>query len=159
MTTVLADRFIDAGRFVIVTDVDDVAMMVCAPAAGAAGLWFAAHQAHGALVGQWMRSDADVVVSVGPTYTQAEHEALFGQLPSQVRLLRVLIDAPLSATRERVRADHRRGASRERDFHEPAHAHYRALMSEIPADLTFDSGDITAARIAMSIYEATQLTD
>jgi hypothetical protein len=32
-------------------------------------------------------------------------------------------------------------------------------MSEIPADLTYDSGAMTAARIAMSIYEATQLTD
>jgi hypothetical protein len=62
-----------------------------------------------------------------------------------------LIDAPLSATWERVQADHRRGASRERDFHEAAHARYRALMSEIPADLTFDSGDMTAAKIAMSI--------
>jgi hypothetical protein len=66
----------------------------------------------------------------------------------------VLIDAPLSATWERVQADHRRGTSRERDFHEAAHARCRALM--IPADLTFDSGDMTAATIAMSIYEATQ---
>jgi hypothetical protein len=32
-------------------------------------------------------------------------------------------------------------------------------MSEIPADLTYDSGAMTAAKIAMSIYEATQLTD
>lgn len=159
VATVLADRFIDAGRSVIIADVDEVAMMVCAPGAGATGLWFAAHRAHGALVGQWLRSDADVVIRVGPIYTQAEHDALFGQLPSEVRLLRVVIDAPLSATWERVQADHRRGTSRERDFHEAAHARYRALMSEIPADLTFDSGDMTAATIAMLIYEATQLTD
>ena len=47
----------------------------------------------------------------------------------------------------------------ERDIHEAAHARYRALMSGIAVDLTFDSGDMTAAKIAMSIYEATQLTD
>jgi hypothetical protein len=108
---------------------------------------------------QWMRSDADVVISVGPIYAQAEHDALFGQLPSEVQLLRVLIDAPLAVTWERAQADHLRSASRERDFHEAAHARYRALTSEIPADLTFDSGYMTAAKIAMSIYDATQLTD
>jgi hypothetical protein len=32
-------------------------------------------------------------------------------------------------------------------------------MSKIPTDLTFDYGDMTAATIAMLIYEATQLTD
>jgi adenylylsulfate kinase-like enzyme len=31
VATVLADRFIDAGRSVIIADVDEVAMMVCAP--------------------------------------------------------------------------------------------------------------------------------
>ena len=41
------------GRSVVVADVDDVAAMVGPPGAGAAGLWFAAHEAHGALVGQW----------------------------------------------------------------------------------------------------------
>jgi hypothetical protein len=106
-----------------------------------------------------MRSDADVVISVGPIYTEAEHDALFGQLPSEVQPLRVLIDAPLPVTWERAQADQLRSASRERDFHEAAHARYRALMSQIPADLTYDSGDMTVTKIAMSIYEATQLTD
>jgi hypothetical protein len=45
-----------------------------------------------------MRSDADVVISVGPIYTQAEHDALFGQIPWEVQPLRVLIDARLSVT-------------------------------------------------------------
>jgi hypothetical protein len=40
-----------------------------------------------------VRSDADVVISVGPTYTQAEHDALFGQLASEVQLVQMLIDA------------------------------------------------------------------
>jgi hypothetical protein len=65
--------------------------------------------------------------------------------------------APLPVTWEPAQADHPRGVSRERDF--AAHSRYRALMSEISADLTFDSGAMTAAKIAMSIDEATQLTD
>lgn len=158
VANLLAERCIGTGRTVVIADVDDVAAMVCAPGAGATGLWFAAHQAHGALVSQWMRSEADVVISVGPIYTQAEHDALFARLPTGVRFLRVLIDAPLSTTWARAQADQRRGASRQRDFHEAAHARYRALMPEIPADVTFDSAETTAAEIATAIYAAADLT-
>lgn len=154
VANLLAGRYISAGRTVVVVDVDDVAAMVCAPGAGATGLWFAAHQTHGALVSQWMRSEADVVISVGPIYTRDECDALFAQLPAGVRVLRVLIDAPLSATWGRVQADQRRGASRQREFHEAAHARYRALMPKIPADLTVDSAETTAADIATEIYVA-----
>lgn len=107
----LADHYISAGRTFVIADVDDVAAMVCTPGAGATGLWFAAHQAHGALVSQWMRSEADVVISVGPIYSQAERDALFAPLPAEARVLEVLIDAPLSTTWARVQADQRRGAS------------------------------------------------
>ncbi|MFY1695126.1 MULTISPECIES: adenylyl-sulfate kinase [unclassified Solwaraspora] len=44
----LADLLTDAGRTVVVVDVDEVAAMVRRPGAGAGGLWFAAHEAHGA---------------------------------------------------------------------------------------------------------------
>lgn len=155
----LAKDCVSTGRTVVIADVDDVAAMVCAPGAGAAGLWFAAHQAHGALVGQWMQSDVDVVISVGPIYTRAERDALFGQLPPTARPIRVLIDAPLSATWQRVTADTRRGASRQRDFHESAHARYRALMPDIPTDLTFNSGDTGAADIATAILRAAGIAD
>lgn len=154
VASLLAQLSGSAGSSVVVADVDDVAAMVCPPGAGAAGLWFAAHEAHGVLVGQWMRSQADVVISVGPVYTEAERDALFSQLPPGVRVLRVLIDAPLSTTWERVRADQRQGASGRRDFHEAAHARFQRLRSGIPADLTFDSTDKPAATIAAEIYAA-----
>ena len=150
----LAENCVRSGRTVVIADVDGVAAMVGAPGAGAAGLWFAAHQAHGALVGQWMQSNVDVVISVGPIYTQAERDALFGQLPPTSQLIRVLIDAPLSATWQRVTADKQRGASRQRHFHESAHARYRSLMPDIPTDLTLDSGDTSAADIAATILRA-----
>lgn len=105
----LVERCASSGRTSVVVDVDDVAAMVGRPGAAAAGLWFAAHKAHGALVAQWLRSDVDVVIAVGPIYTRAEQDALFGVLPSEIRPCRVLIDAPLSATWERVSADNRRG--------------------------------------------------
>lgn len=147
----LAEHCIRIGHTVVIADVDDVAAMVGAPGAGAAGLWFAAHQAHGALVGQWMQSKVDVVISVGPIYTQAERDALFGQLPPGAQPIRVLIDAPLSVTWQRVTADVQRGISRQRDFHESAHARYRSLMPDIPAELTFNSGDTSAADIVTAI--------
>ena len=50
----LAEHCVSSGRTVVIADVDDAAAMVAGPGAGAVGLWFAAHQAHGALVGQWM---------------------------------------------------------------------------------------------------------
>jgi adenylylsulfate kinase-like enzyme len=154
----LAERCVAAGRTVVIADVDDVAAMVCPPGAGATGLWFAAHEAHGALVAQWMRSDVDLVISVGPVYTSAENDALFGRLPAGARVLRVLVDAPLSVTWARVGADPRRGLSRQRDFHKSAHARYRALLADIPTDLVFDSATTPAGDIATAIDAAAGLT-
>jgi hypothetical protein len=153
----VADRFaehcVSTGRTVVIADVDDVAAMISGPEAGGVGLWFAAHQAHGALVGQWMKSDADVVISVGPIYIEAESEALFEQLPPSAVPIRVLIDAPLAATWDRVKDDPRRGASRERDFHQLAHARYRSLLPHIPRDLTVDSSELHAEEIVPRILQ------
>lgn len=149
----VAEHCVRTGRTVVIADVDDVADMVGDPGAGAAQLWFAAHQAHGALVAQWMQSDADVVISVGPIYTREEQSALYGRLPPDAKPLRVLIDAPLSATWQRVTEDVHRGMSRQRDFHESAHARYQSLKHQIPADLIFDSGELSAANIAGRIIE------
>ncbi|MBO0812701.1 MAG: hypothetical protein J2P23_11745 [Microlunatus sp.] len=154
----LAEQVVRTGRTAVIADVDDVADMVAAPGAGATGLWFAAHQAHGALVAQWMCSAADVVISVGPVYTAEEQAALYDRLPAGTRPLRVLIDAPLSATWERVTADVHRGMSRQRDFHESAHARYQSLKSRIPADLIFDSGELPADEIAAAVIAAAGLT-
>jgi thymidylate kinase len=155
----LAEHCVSTGRTVVIADVDDVALMVGLPGAAEAGLWLAAHQAHGALVGQWMQSNADVVISVGPVYSQAERDALFGQLPPTAQPIRVLIDAPLSVTWQRVTADESRVVSRQRDFHEYAHARYRSHMPDIPTDLSFNSGDTDASEIAGTILRAAGIDD
>ena len=147
----LAARWTQQGLTVVVADVDDVAAMVAAPGAAAAGLWSAAHEVHGVLVAQWLRSGVDVVVSVGPVYTPAEQDALLGPLPPGVRLWRVLIDAPLAVTWDRVRSDPDRGLSRDRDFHVAAHARYRSLMPGIPADVVVDSATTSADAIAAEV--------
>lgn len=140
-------------------DVDDVADMLRVPAGDDKGrLWFGAHQAHGALVGQWMRSAVDVVISVGPIYSAEEQHALDGNLPNGTEPVRVLVDAPLSATWQRVTADVGRGMSRQRDFHESAHARYRSLKDRIPADLVVDSGRLSADTIAERVLRAAGLT-
>jgi adenylylsulfate kinase-like enzyme len=90
----LARRLTGQGRTVVVVDVDDVAAMVATPGATQAGLWFAAHEAHGALVGQWMRSSVEYVVVVGPIYTAEEQAALTRALPDEAAALWVVIDAP-----------------------------------------------------------------
>lgn len=72
VAALVVETVVSKGRAVVVVDVDDVAAMVAEPGAAATGLWFAAHRAHGALVASWMMSDADVVVSVGPIFTEAE---------------------------------------------------------------------------------------
>jgi putative protein kinase ArgK-like GTPase of G3E family len=48
----LAEHCVSTGRTVVIADVDDVAAMVAGPGAGAVGLRLAAHEAHGALIGQ-----------------------------------------------------------------------------------------------------------
>ena len=48
----LARRCIASAQTVIIADVDDVAAMVVGSGAAAAGLWFAADEAHGALVAE-----------------------------------------------------------------------------------------------------------
>src|SRR3954454_16988419 len=93
------------GRTVVVADVDDVAAMVGAPGAAQAGLWFAAHEAHGALVGQWMRSAVDVVISVGPVYSEEEQTAFTRTLPDTAAVRWVVIDAPVSITLAQAQAD------------------------------------------------------
>jgi hypothetical protein len=150
----VADHCILDGFTVVIADLDDVAAMVAKPGAAASGLWSAANQAHGALVVQWVLSEVDIVISVGPIYSQAEQDALFGRLPVGTKPLRVLIDAPLEVTWQRVSADENRGLSRQRDFHATAHARFRNLMPNIPADLLFDSGNTSAGDIARAIYDA-----
>lgn len=154
VASLVAEHCVREGLTVAIADVDDVAAMVVPRGAAATGLWFAAHEAHGALVARWMRTDIDVVVSVGPIYTEAERHALFGSLPADARPLRVLIDAPLSATWQRAQADESRGLSRQRDFHVAAHERFRSLMPEIPADLVLDSGRSNASDVAASIVAA-----
>lgn len=154
VAALLADRCGGVGLTVVIVDLDDVAAMVTAPGAAAQGLWFAAHEVHGSLVARWMLTDVDVVICVGPIYSQAEQDALFGPLPPIARPWRVLIDAPLSATWQRVSADDSRGVSRQRHFHVAAHARFRSLKAGIPADLVFNSGDTSAEDIAAAIFEA-----
>ncbi len=154
VATLLAEPCARSSHTVVVADIDDVAAMVAGPGAAPTGLWFAAHEAHGALVGQWMRSSADLVIAVGPVYTQAEQDALFHPLPSDARVCRVQIDASLAVTWERVRADEGRGLSRQRDFHVAAHDRFRSLLPGIPSDLRFNSNELSAPEIAAAILRA-----
>lgn len=141
----------DAGRTVVVADVDDVAAMVGAPGAAHAGLWFAAHEAHGALVGQWMRAPVDVVIVVGPIYSKDEQAAFTRHLPDPSVARWVLIDAPVAVTFARAQADPSRGLSKDPEFHHSAHQRFRELVPGIPADMVFDSSATGAKSIASEI--------
>jgi hypothetical protein len=147
----LAKRLTGRGKTVVVVDVDDVAAMVGSPGAAAADLWFAAHEAHGALVGQWMRSAVEYVVVVGPIYTAEEQAALTGTLPDRAAVLWIVIDAPVSVTFPRAQSDPGRGLSRDPEFHHAAHRRFRELLSVIPADRMFNSEKLEAERIASEI--------
>jgi hypothetical protein len=147
----LADRLTGCGRTVVVADVDDVAGMVATPGAAEAGLWFAAHEAHGALVGQWMRSSVEYVVVVGPIYTAEEQAALTRSLPNEAVMLWIVIDATVSVTLARAQADRGRGLSRDPEFHHAAHRRFRELLPAIPADRAFDSEELGAEQIAAAI--------
>lgn len=150
----LSQRLTKDGRRVVVVDVDDVAAMVATPGAAAAGLWFAAHEAHGALVGEWMRSTVDVVIAVGPIYTDEEQTALTRTLPDNTGVRWVVIDAPVSVTFARAQADSNRGLSRDTEFHYSAHRSFRDVLPAIPAELTFDSSTSSADEIAAAIAGA-----
>jgi hypothetical protein len=149
----LTQRLTGCGHTVVVADVDDVAAMVGAPGAGEAGLWFAAHEAHGALVGQWMRSNVDYVVAVGPFWTTQERAALTRTLPDDVATLWVVIDAAVSVTLPRAQADPGRGLSRDPAFHHFAHRRFRKLLPTIPADRTLDLEALDAEQIAAAITD------
>lgn len=154
VAALLAARLTSEGSTVVLLDVDDVAGMVAHPGAGAAGLWSAAHLAHGALVGQWMRSEVDVVLAIGPIYTPAETAALLDPLPPGTRPLRVVLDATLAVALRRVTGDPSRGLSREPAFLASTHARFRAAQPDLAADAVFDSDALDAATIATSILEA-----
>ncbi len=154
----LAAHYASTGQTTVIVDVDDVADMIATPGA-VAGLWFAAHQAHGALTAAWMRSPVDVVIAVGPIYTQDERDAFFGALPPDSQACRVLVDAPVAVTWQRANADESRGASRQREFHTAAHERFRSLVADIPRDLTFDSGAVSAAAITAAIVDAVGESD
>lgn len=150
---VLARQLTERGRTVVIADLDDVAAMVGAPGAATAGLWFAAHEAHGALVGQWMRSEVDHVLVVGPIYTADEQAALTRTLPTDAAVLWVVVDAPAAVTLVRAQADPERGLSRVPDFHLAAHRRFRELLVDIPADAVFDSSERDAEQIATAILD------
>jgi len=139
------------GLTVVLLDVDDVAAMVGPPGAAAAGLWFAVHEAHGALVGQWVRADVDLVVAVGPIYTVEERAALVAHLPDAVTPVYVVIDAPVSLTLARALADPGRELSRNPEFHLAAHARFRALLPSIPRDLLLDTSTANVENIARAV--------
>jgi adenylylsulfate kinase-like enzyme len=147
----LAQRLTGCGKTVVVADVDDVAAMVARPGAAQAGLWFAAHEAHGALVGRWMRSNVEYVVVVGPIYSAEEQAALTRALPDDAAVLWVVIDAPVAVTFARAQADPERGLSRDPEFHHAAHRRFRELLPAMPADRTFDSEAMDAEQIAAAI--------
>ena len=149
----LTQHLTGRGHTVVIADVDDVAAMVGRPGAGAAGLWFAAHESHGALVGQWPRSDVDYVVAIGPFWTAEEQAALTRTLPQDMPRLWVVIDAAISVTFARAQADPERGLSRDPGFHERTHGRFRKLLPTIPADAIFDSGELDAVQIAAAIAE------
>jgi adenylylsulfate kinase-like enzyme len=153
VATELARRLTGRGHLVVVADVDDVAAMVGPPGAGAVGLWFAAHEAHGALVAQWMRSAVDHIVAVGPIYTHEEQAALTRTLPAGATPLWVVIDAPVSVTMTRAENDPARGLSRNIEFHQAAHRRFRELAPKIPASATFDSSALGPDDIAAAIED------
>jgi adenylylsulfate kinase-like enzyme len=147
----LARRLTACGRTVVVADVDDVAAMVAPPGAARLGLWFAAHEAHAALVGQWMRTGVDFVVVVGPIFSYAEQATLNRKIPDGAAVLRVIVDADVAVTFARAQNDPTRGLSRQHDFHHRAHERFRKLLPSIPADQTFDSVELSAEQIAAAI--------
>ena len=148
----LAGHLTAGGHTVVVADVDDVAAMVTG-GAGRVGLWFAAHEVHGALVGEWLRSAIDYVVAVGPFWMPRERAALARSLPDGVDPLWVVLDAPVSVTMARAEADPGRGISREPGFHRRAHGRFRAQLPTMPADRTFDAEKLSAEQIAAAIAE------
>lgn len=152
----VADRLAAQGRTSVVADVDDVAAMVAGRGAGASGLWPAAHAAHGALVAGWLATEADVVLAVGNVYDADERRALAASLPPATPVLRVVLDAPLAVTWARAVDDPARGLSRERGFHERAHARFRTLLPTIPADLVLDTATLSPERCADAVL--TRLT-
>lgn len=149
----LTQRLTRRGHTVVVADVDEIAAMVGPPGAGAAGLWFAAHEAHGALVGQWMRSSVEYVVAVGPFHTDEERAALTRALPGDASVLWVVIDAAVSVTFARAQADPGRVLSRDPGFHHRAHGRFRKMLPTIPADKVFDSVEMEAEQIAAAIAD------
>jgi hypothetical protein len=139
------------GRTAVVVDVDDVAEAVVAPGAGATGLWFSAHQAHGALVGRWCRTPVDLVVAVGPIYSAAEQDALLTELPAGLRAHWVLLEAPVTTTLDRARRDPTRGVSREEGFHRRCHERFGRLRPGVPADQRFDTAGTGVAEIVAEV--------
>jgi hypothetical protein len=154
VAALIADGLTALGHSAVLVDVDVVAAMVADPGAAAAGLWFAAHQAHGALVGTWMRTAVDVVIAAGPIYTPREQAALLAPLPEASAVHWVVIDAPVAVTFARAQADPGRGLSREPEFHAEAHRRFRQLLPGIPAAQTFDSARMSAQRIASAVLDA-----
>lgn len=150
----LADLVDERGATCVVVDIDDVAAMVGGRGAGVAGLWPAAHEAHGALVAGWLRTAVDLVIAIGNVYDAAERRALEAPLPPSVSILRVVLDAPIEVTWARASADPERVVSRQRGFHERRHARFRAQLPEIPADLTIDTSVMTPDEAAGAILSA-----
>lgn len=144
------------GTTAVIADVDDVAEMVAGPGAGATGLWPAAHAAHGAMVAQWLRSEVDAVIAIGPFHTEQEQHALHRGVPAGTPVLRVLLDADVATTWERATADETRGLSREHGFHHRAHALFRERLPGIEADLVLDTARVRAPDAAARILARLQ---
>ena len=93
----------------------------------------------------------DVVIALGPIYTDQEQTVLTRTLPDIAAVRWVVIDAPVSVTLPRAQASPLRGLSRDPKFHHAAHRRFRRLLPAIPAELSFDSSVLTAEQIAAAV--------
>jgi hypothetical protein len=147
----LAATLMVRGCTSVIADVDDVAAMVTPPGAASIGHWFTAHEAHGALVGQWMKSTIDYIIVVGPLHSLDEQEALTRFLPADPSPLWVVVHAPVAVTLQRAQADATRGRSRDPEFHNAAYARFIKRLPGIPAHLSIDSSKFSPADIVAAI--------
>lgn len=145
----LADDLRADGRRVALVGLDEVAEMALPTLPG----WDVAAAVFASVVGQWLRTELDVVVAEGPGDPD-EVAGVMAVVPAGTRVVSAVLTSDFDVALARAQADPTRGISRDPDFLGRIYAGWREHWPRLHADVAVDTGE-TSLDAAVTAIRAT----
>jgi hypothetical protein len=148
LATEVGQRLRGRGESVAVVGLDSVAEMALPNVD-----WTWAHEVHGELVRAWLGTPVGTVIAEGPS-TAVEVEQLMRCVPSDTRVLTVVLTTRYETAQERALHDPLRGISQDPDFLRKDHDRFERGRADLRCDLALDSAGGSPSTLAELVVHA-----